>query len=80
MTTNPKDSLIIGGREFTSRLFTGTGKFRSNDQMAKAIKASGTQMVTVAMKRIDMERTSDDDMLGHIIPVSYTHLTLPTIA
>ena len=48
MTTNPKDSLIIGGREFTSRLFTGTGKFRSNDQMAKAIKASGTQMVTVA--------------------------------
>ena len=67
MTTNPKDSLIIGGREFTSRLFTGTGKFRSNDQMAKAIKASGTQMVTVAMKRIDMERTSDDDMLGHII-------------
>ena len=60
------DSLVIGGRTFNSRLFTGTGKFRSNEQMTRAIRASGTQMVTVAMKRIDMER-GDDDMLRHII-------------
>ena len=46
--------LIIGGKEFTSRLFAGTGKFRSHEVMAEAIKASGTQMVTMAMKRIDM--------------------------
>ena len=58
--------LIIGGREFTSRLFVGTGKFRSNDLMKAAIKASGTQMVTVAMKRIDMDNR-EDDMLRHIM-------------
>ena len=58
--------LIIGGREFSSRLFVGTGKFRSNDLMESAIKASGTQMVTVAMKRIDMDNR-EDDMLRHIM-------------
>lgn len=60
------NKLIIGGREFTSRLFVGTGKFRSNALMEESILASGTQMVTVAMKRIDMENR-DDDMLHHIV-------------
>lgn len=60
------DELIIGGKKFTSRLFVGTGKFRSNEHMAEAIKASGSQMVTVAMKRIDMDNR-DDDMLRHIM-------------
>lgn len=58
--------LIIGGREFGSRLFIGTGKFHSNELMEQAIKASGTEMVTVAMKRIDMDNR-DDDMLRHIV-------------
>ena len=60
-----KDTLCIGGREFSSRLFVGTGKFRSNEEMAKAIKASGTEMVTVAMKRIDMANP-EDNMLSHV--------------
>ncbi len=60
------DKLIIGGREFTSRLFVGTGKFRSNEVMSEAIAASGTQMVTVAMKRIDMDNRNDD-MLRHVV-------------
>ncbi|MBO4944970.1 MAG: thiazole synthase [Muribaculaceae bacterium] len=60
------DELIIGGKKFTSRLFVGTGKFRSNEHMAEAIKASGSQMVTVAMKRIDMDNR-EDDMLRHIM-------------
>lgn len=59
------DKLIIGGKEFTSRLFVGTGKFSSNKLMHEAIIASGTQMVTLAMKRIDMENPHDD-MLGHV--------------
>lgn len=59
------DRLTIGNRVFTSRLFTGTGKFRSNEEMEKAILASGTEMVTVAMKRIDMNNRNDD-MLRHI--------------
>ena len=60
------NKLIIGGKEFSSRLFVGTGKFRSNSEMAAAIKASGSQMVTVAMKRIDMDNRNDD-MLRHIV-------------
>lgn len=58
--------LIIGGREFGSRLFVGTGKFRSNREMAEAIEASGTQMVTLAMKRVDMANPAADDMLAHV--------------
>ncbi|MDR2408956.1 MAG: thiazole synthase [Bacteroidales bacterium] len=59
------DKLIIGGREFSSRLFIGTGKFSSNEMMAKAILASNTEMVTVAMKRINIGN-KDDNMLKHI--------------
>lgn len=59
------NKLVIAGREFNSRLFLGTGKFNSNDVMARAIEASGTEMVTVAMKRIELEDTNDD-LLTHI--------------
>lgn len=58
--------LKIGGREFTSRLFLGTGKFMNNTLMAEAIKASETEMVTVAMKRIELS-DKQDDMLSHIV-------------
>ena len=43
------EKLVIAGREFNSRLFLGTGKFNNNQLMAEAIKASETEMVTVAM-------------------------------
>ena len=57
--------LVIAGKEFESRLFLGTGKFGSNDTMGLAIDASGAKMVTVAMKRLDMNN-AQDDMLRHI--------------
>lgn len=60
------DILNIGGRDFSSRLFVGTGKFSSNRLMLEAIIASESEMITVAMKRIDMEHEEDDDMLQHI--------------
>lgn len=60
------EKLIIGGREFSSRLFTGTGKFSSNALMSEAIAASGSEMVTVALKRIDTSNR-EDDMLRHIL-------------
>lgn len=60
------DELIIGGRSFSSRLFVGTGKFCSNEKMRQAIAASGSQMVTVALKRIDTNN-GDDDMLRHVV-------------
>lgn len=61
-----KDILTIGGRDFRSRLFVGTGKFSSNRLMLDAILASGSEMITVAMKRIDMQNEEEDDMLRHI--------------
>ena len=61
-----QDKLIIGGREFDSRLFVGTGKFSSNALMLESILASGSEMITVAMKRIDMDNAREDDMLRHI--------------
>ena len=59
------EKLIIAGREFNSRLFLGTGKFNNNELMAKAIDASESEMVTVAMKRIELE-DKQDDLLTHI--------------
>ena len=57
--------LIIAGKEFNSRLFLGTGKFNSNTVMEEAILASGCEMVTVAMKRIELDN-KEDNMLVHI--------------
>lgn len=60
------DILKIGDREFSSRLFVGTGKFASPELMLEAIKASESQMITVAMKRINMLNEATDEMLTHI--------------
>ena len=54
------EKLIIAGREFNSRLFLGTGKFPNNQLMRKAIVASETEMVTLAMKRVDLNNKEDD--------------------
>ena len=64
------EALQIGGKTFNSRLFTGTGKFASNQVMAEALEASGTEMVTVALKRVDMDNP-EDDMLAHVSPERY---------
>lgn len=60
------DTLKIGKREFTSRLFIGTGKFPSPEIMLESIKASESQMITVAMKRVNMMNEATDEMLTHI--------------
>ena len=61
------DILKIADKEFTSRLFTGTGKFNNATLMEKAILASKSELVTVALKRVDMHNQSDDMLLhlGH---------------
>lgn len=61
------EKLKIADKEFDSRLILGTGKYASNSQMRQSIKASGAEMVTVALKRIDMTDTSHDDMLENIV-------------
>jgi len=54
------DTLTIAGRPFDSRLLVGTGKFSSCEVMAEAIAASGAEIVTVALRRVDIENDSDD--------------------
>jgi len=58
---------IIAGQEFDSRLFLGTGKFSSNQLMEQALIASGSDMVTTALRRVDIQNP-DDDILKHINP------------
>lgn len=53
------DFLHIGEKEFNSRLFLGTGKFSSNNLMNEAITASGSELVTVALKRVDLKDAKD---------------------
>jgi thiazole synthase len=57
--------LKIADKEFQSRLFTGTGKFSSSDLMEEALLASGSELVTVALRRVDMNNTQDD-ILTHL--------------
>lgn len=59
------DILKIADKTFNSRLFTGTGKFKSSQQMREAISASKSELVTVALKRVDLNNDADD-MLVHL--------------
>jgi thiazole synthase len=66
-TDTATDSLLrIGGRSFRSRLMVGTGKYRSNLNMARAIEASGAEIVTVAVRRVDLDRTKEEGILYHL--------------
>ena len=68
-----RDTLIIAGKEFRSRLFIGTGKFSSTDIMKRAISASSTEMVTVALRRVDLDNP-DDDLLNSVTENKEIHL------
>jgi thiazole synthase len=61
----------IAGREFRSRLMVGTGKYASNQQMMDAIDASGAEVVTVAVRRVDLSRTGDANILAHLDPSKF---------
>jgi thiazole synthase len=63
--------LTIGGRSFRSRLMVGTGKYRDNAEMARAIEASGAEIVTVAVRRVDLDRTKEEGILHHLSPDQY---------
>lgn len=58
-------TLQISNKIFSSRLFTGTGKFSSNELMRDALLASGTELVTVALKRVDLKK-SEGDILQYL--------------
>ncbi|NLK51730.1 MAG: thiazole synthase, partial [Syntrophomonadaceae bacterium] len=60
------DALIIGGQEVTNRLFLGTGKLSSNRLIPEVVGASGAQVVTVALRRVDFE--SEDENIVRYVP------------
>src|SRR5574340_795437 len=64
------DSFMIAGREFRSRLIVGTGKYKSGQETARAIEASGAEMVTVAVRRVNLDR-SKESLLDFIDPKRY---------
>jgi thiazole synthase len=66
------NNLKIANKEFTSRLFTGTGKFSSSKQMQEAVLASESELVTIALKRIEMHN-EEDDILIHL---KHAHMNL----
>ncbi len=64
------DSLVIAGKAFQSRLIVGTGKYKSFQETARALEASGAEMVTVAVRRVNLDR-SKESLLDFIDPKKY---------
>jgi thiazole synthase len=71
-------AMKIGNREFGSRLILGTGKYPDNETMVKALEASGTEIVTVAVRRVDLSGKSGESLLDYIDENRY--LILPNTA
>ena len=69
------DSLIIAGRSFRSRLIVGTGKYKSFQETARALESSGAEMVTVAVRRVNLDRSvpgqNKESLLDYIDPKKY---------
>jgi thiazole synthase len=66
MQTLARDSLVIAGQELRSRLFLGTGKYRSDEDMLASLEASGCELVTVALRRLDLDDPSRKTILDLI--------------
>ena len=65
------EPLRIADREFRSRLIVGTGKYPDNDTMVRAIRQSGAEMVTVAVRRVDLDRENTEGILHHLDPEEF---------
>ena len=68
------DSLVIAGRRFNSRLMVGTGKYADFQQMIRAIELSGAEIITVAVRRVNISDRSKESLLDHIDTKKYTLL------
>lgn len=69
--TRADDRLEIAGRRFESRLIVGTGKYSSNEEMVETIRASGAEMVTVAVRRVDLDGSNRESILHHLDPEEF---------
>jgi thiazole synthase len=68
------DKLKIGSREFTSRLMIGTGKYQTFEEMRASLAASGAEIITVALRRLDLSRPQEPGLLDYIDTDRYTIL------
>lgn len=69
-----QDSYQINGKTFTSRLLVGTGKYPANELMGECLEASGTEIVTVALRRVALDKKGEKTLLDFIDPKKYTLL------
>ena len=69
-----EDKLVIAGREFNSRLMVGTGRHRTNEEMVESIEASGAEIITVAIRRLDLENLEEKNILDYFDWSEYTIL------
>src|SRR4030067_265341 len=69
-----EDYLEIAGKRFRSRLLVGTGKYRTPEEMVAAIEASGAEIVTVAIRRLDLDKPDQKTLLDYIDWGKYTIL------
>ncbi len=60
------DELVIGGKSFNSRLIVGTGRYRTMEEMVAAVEASGTEMITVAIRRLNLDDPTSKTLLDYI--------------
>ena len=69
-----EDELLIAGKRFKSRLMLGTGKYRTPEEMLASLEASGTEIVTVAIRRLDLDDPSKKTLLDYVDWSKYTIL------
>ena len=69
-----QDSLVVAGKNYSSRLLVGTGKYKDEAEAISSIEASGAEIVTVAVRRIDLQNDKDSSILDYISPDIYTIL------
>ncbi len=74
ITPDTEDRWTVAGRSFRSRLVVGTGKYKSLEETAAAIEASGAEMVTVAVRRVNLSDPSAPMLQDHVDPKRYTYL------
>ncbi len=73
-TTTPPDSFTLAGKTFSSRLLVGTGKYASLEQTADAIRASGAEIITVAVRRMNLSTAGEASLLDVLSPKEFTYL------
>ncbi len=70
----PKDPFVLAGKEYHSRLIVGTGKYKDFAETRQAIEASGAEIVTVAVRRVNITDPNQENLLDYIDPKHYTIL------